>query len=105
MTQLDRAPEAPTRTDDEAPNRPAADPAVPASRVGLIFDHKPYQRSPKDHLTHLRLRRAGTMRRSSPERREEIADQAGYPSVGSFPGAFRRWSGIPAARFRRGGPV
>jgi len=64
--------------------------------------HKHYQRSPMDHLTHLRLRRAGTMLRSSPEKMEEIAHQAGYESVYSFSAAFRRWSGIPPARFRRG---
>ncbi len=67
--------------------------------------HKHYQRSPIDHLTHLRLRRAGTMLRSSPEKMEEIAHQAGYASVYSFSAAFRRWSGIPPARFRRGGHV
>ena len=64
--------------------------------------HKHYQRSPMDHLTHLRLRRAGTMLRSSPEKMEEIAHQAGYESVYPFSAAFRRWSGIPPARFRRG---
>lgn len=65
--------------------------------------HRHYQRSPMDHLTHLRLRRAGTMLRSSVERMEEIARQVGYGSVYSFSAAFRRWGGIPPARFRRGG--
>jgi AraC-like DNA-binding protein len=65
--------------------------------------HKHYQRSPIDHLTHLRLRRAGTMLRSSPEKMEEISHQVGYASVYSFSAAFRRWSGIPPARFRRDG--
>jgi len=64
--------------------------------------HKHYQRSPADHLTHLRLRRAGTTLRSSPEKMEEIARQVGYASVYSFSAAFRRWSGVPPARFRRG---
>lgn len=64
--------------------------------------HRHYQRSPMDHLTHLRLRRAGTMLRSSPEKMEEIAHQVGYGSVYSFSTAFRRWSGMPPARFRRG---
>lgn len=64
--------------------------------------HKHYQRSPMDHLTQLRLRRAGTILRSSPEKLEEIARQAGYASVYSFSTAFRRWSGIPPARYRRG---
>ncbi|HTP25753.1 MAG TPA: AraC family transcriptional regulator [Anaeromyxobacteraceae bacterium] len=42
------------------------------------------------------------MLRSSPEKIEEIAHQAGYGSVYSFSTAFRRWSGVPPARFRRG---
>jgi transcriptional regulator GlxA family with amidase domain len=63
--------------------------------------HEDYQRSPMDHLTHLRLRRAGTMLRSSPEKVEGIAHQAGYASVYCFSAAFRRWSSIPPARFRR----
>jgi AraC-like DNA-binding protein len=42
------------------------------------------------------------MLRSSPEKMEEIAHQAGYESVYPFSTAFRRWSGIPPARFRRG---
>lgn len=62
--------------------------------------HKHYQRSPMDHLTHLRLKRASTMLRSSPEKIEEIAHQVGYGTVYSFSTAFRRWSGIPPARFR-----
>jgi AraC-like DNA-binding protein len=64
--------------------------------------HKHYQRSPMDHLTHLRLRRAGTLLRASPEKIEEVAHKAGYASVYSFSAAFRRWSGVPPARFRRG---
>ncbi|MGC4075406.1 MAG: AraC family transcriptional regulator [Nibricoccus sp.] len=61
-----------------------------------------YQRSPMEHLTHLRLRRASTMLRSSPVQIEEIAERTGYGSVYSFSTAFRRWSGVPPARFRRG---
>lgn len=64
--------------------------------------HKHYQRSPMDHLTHLRLRRAGLLLRSTPDKIEEIAYQAGYGSVYSFSTAFRRWSGVPPARYRRG---
>jgi AraC-like DNA-binding protein len=64
--------------------------------------HKHYQRSPMDHLTHLRLKRASTMLRSSPEKIDGIAHQVGYGSVYSFSAAFRRWSGIPPAQFRRG---
>lgn len=59
------------------------------------------QRSPMDHVTRLRLRRAATMLRSSPEKLDAIAHQVGYASVYSFSAAFRRWSGTPPARFRR----
>lgn len=64
--------------------------------------HRHYRRSPLGHLTHLRLRRASTMLRATPERLEEIAAHVGYGSVYSFSTAFRRWSGVPPARFRRG---
>ncbi len=61
-----------------------------------------HQRSPQGHLTHLRLRRASTMLRNTPEKLDEIAARVGYGSVYSFSTAFRRWSGTPPARFRRG---
>lgn len=60
------------------------------------------QRSPVAHLTQLRLRRAGTLLRSSSAKLEEIAQLVGYGSVYSFSAAFRRWSGVPPAGFRRG---
>lgn len=63
--------------------------------------HKNYQRSPIDHLTHLRMRRASTMLRSSSAKLEEVALQVGYGSVYSFSVAFSRWSGVPPGRFRR----
>lgn len=63
--------------------------------------HKSYQRSPIDHLTHLRMRRASTMLRSSSAKLEEVALQVGYGSVYSFSVAFSRWSGVPPGRFRR----
>ncbi|MFT3828598.1 MAG: helix-turn-helix domain-containing protein [Opitutaceae bacterium] len=64
--------------------------------------HRHHQRSPLSHLTHLRLRRASTMLRNTPEKLEEIALRVGYGSMYSFSTAFRRWSGLPPARFRRG---
>ncbi|WP_425437048.1 helix-turn-helix domain-containing protein [Nibricoccus aquaticus] len=51
-----------------------------------------YQRSPMEHLTHLRRRRASTTLRSTPAQLEEIAERTGYGSVYSFSTAFRRWS-------------
>ncbi len=64
--------------------------------------HRYYQRSPMDHLTKLRMRRASTMLRSSPAKLETIAEAVGYGSVYSFSVAFRRWSGMPPGAFRRG---
>lgn len=63
--------------------------------------HKSHQRSPMDYLTHLRMRRASTMLRSSPAKLEEVALQVGYASVYSFSVAFSRWSGAPPGRFRK----
>lgn len=62
---------------------------------------KHHQRSPMDHLTHLRLRRAATLLRATPAKLDEIAQHVGYASPYSFSTAFRRWSGLPPARFRR----
>ncbi|MFT3868327.1 MAG: AraC family transcriptional regulator [Nibricoccus sp.] len=64
--------------------------------------HQYCQRSPFEQLTHLRLQRASTMLRSSPVKLDEVAQAVGYASVYSFSVAFRRWSGVPPARFRRG---
>ena len=63
--------------------------------------HKHYQRSPMEYLTHLRLRRASTMLRSSQEKVDYIAQHVGYASMYSFSSAFRRWSGQPPTHFRR----
>lgn len=65
--------------------------------------HRHLQRSPASHLTHLRLRRAGSILRSSSQTLEWIAHHVGYSSAYSFSAAFRRWSGVPPARFRRTG--
>lgn len=64
--------------------------------------HRHYQRSPADHLMHLRMRRASTVLRSSPTKLETVAQSVGYGSVYSFSVAFRRWSGVPPGEFRRG---
>lgn len=64
--------------------------------------HKHYQRSPGGQLTHLRLRRACTMLRSTMEKTDEIARKVGYSSMYSFSTAFRRWSGIAPRAFRNG---
>ncbi len=63
--------------------------------------HRSYHRSPMDHVTHLRMRRASTLLRSSTAKLEEISLRVGYASVYSFSVAFSRWSGSPPGRFRR----
>lgn len=65
---------------------------------------KYYQRSPMKHLTHLRLRRASTLLRSTHEKVENIAQSVGYASMFSFSVAFKRWSGIPPSQFRQSDP-
>lgn len=59
-----------------------------------------YQHSPMQHLTHLRLRRAETMLRSTPEKVDDIARRVGYASMYSFSVAFRRRCGMPPSQFR-----
>jgi AraC-like DNA-binding protein len=63
--------------------------------------HRHLQRSPAEHLTHLRMRRASTLLRATSGKLEVIAEQVGYGSVYAFATAFKRWSGQPPARFRR----
>ena len=62
--------------------------------------HRYYQRSPMNHLAHLRMRRAETMLSSTSEKVDEIARRVGYASMYSFSAAFRRFSGVPPSRFR-----
>lgn len=63
--------------------------------------HRHYQQSPANRLSHLRLRRAGSILRSTSQTLESVAHRVGYSSAYSFSAAFRRWSGVPPARFRR----
>ena len=62
-----------------------------------------HQSSPMEHVTELRMRRAGTLLRASSAKLEVIAENVGYGSVYSFSVAFRRWSGVPPGAFRQGG--
>lgn len=61
---------------------------------------KYYQRSPVEHLTHLRMRRAATMLRATQELVDDIARSVGYASMYSFSVAFSRWGGVPPSVFR-----
>lgn len=63
--------------------------------------HRFHHRSPAAQLTHLRMRRASSLLRSTPATLEDIAHRSGYGSPYSFSVAFRRWSGISPARYRR----
>lgn len=63
--------------------------------------HRHYQRSPMAYLAQLRMHRAGILLRSTPAKIEEIAGRVGFASVYSFSAAFKRWSGVPPAAFRR----
>jgi len=63
--------------------------------------HRSHQRSPIEHLTQLRMRRAGTMLRSSSVKLDEIAQQVGYASVYSFSAAFSRCHGVSPGRYRK----
>ncbi len=64
--------------------------------------HHSYQRSPMDHLTQLRLRRASTLLRSTGHKVDLIAQSVGYASMYSFSVAFKRWCGVAPREFRRG---
>lgn len=60
-------------------------------------------RSPMEQVTHLRMRRAGILLRSSSATLESIAEQVGYGSLYAFSVAFKRWSGVSPGRYRRAG--
>jgi transcriptional regulator GlxA family with amidase domain len=55
----------------------------------------------EDFVAALRMRRASTLLRSTPEKVETIAQQVGYGSVCAFSTALKRWSGQGPALFRR----
>ena len=54
-----------------------------------------FGRSPMRHVTHLRMRRAETMLRSTPCKLYTIAHAVGYENVFAFSAAFTRWKGRP----------
>ena len=62
-----------------------------------------FQRSPMEHLTHLRMRRACMLLRSTSAKLEVVAQQVGFSGIYAFSAAFKRWSGVPPSEFRAGG--
>jgi AraC-like DNA-binding protein len=58
-------------------------------------------RSPMEQVTHLRMRRADTLLRSTSMKLVVIAQMVGYENVFAFSTAFRRWCGVPPSTRRR----
>ncbi len=61
-----------------------------------------FQRSPAEHLTWLRMRRAASLLRASDATLEVVAAAVGYHSPYAFNVAFKRWSGQSPGRYRSG---
>lgn len=57
-------------------------------------------RSPMQQVTHLRMRRAEALLRSTQNKIQHIAQQVGYSNMFAFSTAFRRWKGEPPNRCR-----
>lgn len=62
--------------------------------------HRYYNRSPIEHLSQLRLRRAATLLKSTNHKVDTIAQHVGYGSMYSFSVAFKRWKGCSPRTFR-----
>ena len=65
--------------------------------------HKQHGRSPMQQVTMLRLRRAGTLLRTSPLKIDAIAGLIGYGDRYSFTAAFKRHLGFTPAEYRKRG--
>ncbi len=57
---------------------------------------------PLRYLTRWRMRKAAHLLRGSDQGLAEIADRVGYDALEAFSRAFKRFSGVPPAAFRRG---
>jgi AraC-like DNA-binding protein len=56
---------------------------------------------PLKYLTRVRMHRAQSMLRDGDSAMSDIAQAAGYGSEAAFSTAFRRWTGVPPATYRR----
>jgi AraC-like DNA-binding protein len=57
-------------------------------------------RSPMQHLTHLRLRRAAELLMTTAHKVEYIASRVGYHDAFAFSARFKKWTGCPPKEFR-----
>ena len=57
-------------------------------------------RSPMQHLTYLRLRRAAELLITTDHKVEYIASQVGYNDAFAFSAMFKKWTGCPPKEFR-----
>lgn len=60
-----------------------------------------FGQSPVQRLVHLRLKRASALLQSTPDKLDSIAQRVGYSNAFAFSSAFKRWSGLSPAAFRR----
>jgi len=63
--------------------------------------HRHYRQAPMHYVAGLRMHRAGVLLRATAAKLDAVAQQVGFASTYSFSAAFKRWSGLPPARFRR----
>jgi AraC-like DNA-binding protein len=61
-------------------------------------------RSPLEHVTYLRMRKAAALLASTPQKVETIAWAVGYQNAFAFSTAFRRCLGLSPAAYRLAGP-
>jgi AraC-like DNA-binding protein len=78
-----------------------------ATRLAMSDEHlrrlcwREHQRSPMEHVLHLRMHRASTLLRTTQLKLDDLAQRVGFASVYSFSAAFKRWSGTPPSLFRQ----
>ncbi len=77
-----------------------------ASHANLSGEHlrrlcqKHLGRSPLEHVTFLRMRRAATLLASTPRKIEAIAASVGYDNAFAFSTAFKRWMNLSPSAYR-----
>jgi len=77
-----------------------------ATRANLSPEHlrrlckKQFGRSPKQQLTHLRMRKARLLLANTENKVEAVALEVGYPDVASFSNAFKKFMGFRPSEMR-----